>query len=110
MCPGVSLAHSAGRGRRTPHERISARRSRRLVASCCGRRAPSPVLRYCRIVCAAVTARIGLRTLAVASSVAVTLIPSGLAAQQPPTAGRASLVVLGTGTPNADPDRSGPAL
>jgi ribonuclease BN (tRNA processing enzyme) len=57
-----------------------------------------------------VTARIGPRTCAVASSVALVFIPPGLAAQQPPTAGRASLVVLGTGTPNADPDRSGPAL
>ena len=56
------------------------------------------------------TARVAPRTLLVASSVAVTLIAPALAAQQAPADSRASLVVLGTGTPNADPDRSGPGL
>ena len=37
------------------------------------------------------------------------LVGASLAAQEPPTSS-AFVVVLGTGTPNADPDRSGPAV
>ena len=47
---------------------------------------------------------IGVSALALA--VAIFAVRSSVAAQQPP---RTRLVLLGTGTPNADPERSGPA-
>ena len=50
------------------------------------------------------------RSLSIAGSAAMMVVVGPASAQTPPPASRALLVVLGTGTPNADPDRSGPAL
>jgi ribonuclease BN (tRNA processing enzyme) len=49
------------------------------------------------------------RSLSTAGS-AILLVAGSAFAQTPPPSSGASVVVLGTGTPNADPDRSGPAL
>ena len=49
------------------------------------------------------------RSLSIAGS-AIVLVAGSALAQTPPPSSGASVVVLGTGTPNADPDRSGPAL
>ncbi|MFP5355315.1 MAG: MBL fold metallo-hydrolase [Gemmatimonadota bacterium] len=47
---------------------------------------------------------------AVAVALAAALVAPGDSGAQPRPAGRTRVVMLGTGNPNADPDRSGPAV